>query len=556
MVKGVLTTDAPVECEVTSRDGTIYLMRVLPYRGAGTKSGVVLTLIDIGARKRSEARTRQYAAIVESSQDAILAKDLRGVIFGWNRGATQLYGFTAEEAIGKHVSFLVPEDRRDEVRDMLARVADGQTIEPFETVRLRKDGTPVDVAMTVSPIYDEHDSLVGASTSARDITQRRRDERTVRRALSVRDQFLAMISHEMRNPLAALVHACAILNHQAVTDGSRKHALEVVERQCRHMARLLDDLLDVSRLRQDGVELRKESIDLRSTIESALERVRPMADAKGITLDVNVPEEQLPVLADTDRIQQVEANLLNNAVKYSPRDTSIRLELTRSGESSVVLRVSDEGHGVPPDMIDRIFEPFVRVADDAEHRNNTSNGMGLGLALVRSIVLAHGGSVKASNNDGAKGSTFTVELPLAFDGHAGVELGKGRHSDPRSIVLVEDQDDSRELLKELLEYAGYEVHVAGDGSGAIALLERVRPGAALIDIGLPDMSGHDIARHVRTKLPAANVFLVALTGYGQQQDRDKVVEAGFDQHLVKPIDAQTLLDVLRTRAPIRNYARV
>jgi two-component system CheB/CheR fusion protein len=549
-VLSVSKTNLPIVREVTSRDGVIYLLHILPYRSNSQKSGVVLTLIDISALKRSEAHVRRLSSIVESSLDAITSEDLEGRVASWNHGAEQMYGFAVEEVKGRDLSFLMPAEQRAEWAEIMRDVQRGESRAPHETVRVRKDGSNVEVQIAVSPLFDEHNKVVGVSSIARDITQRKRDEAEIRRTIKMRDQFMAMLSHELRNPLAALLHASAVLKDHHGKPESGQQALAVVERQCKHMARLLDDLLDVSRMRQIGIELRRQRVDLRTTIDAAVERVRPMADPRGITIEVQQATEEIAVFGDPDRLQQVEVNLLANAIKYSPENRRVWLSLgTEEGRG--VIRVKDEGNGIPCDMLERIFEPFVRaVEDDQQVHPLQMGGMGLGLAVVRSFVKAHGGEVRCISGGVGTGSEFVVTLPLA----AAVEhayastkeaFGSGR------LVLVEDQDDSRMLLQAILEGAGYEVVSAADGQTAIETIERERPGIALVDIGLPVLNGYEVARRIRRVFGPNDIFLVALTGYGQQQDREAVISAGFDQHIVKPIDAATLIEVLQTRRRLR-----
>jgi two-component system CheB/CheR fusion protein len=316
------------------------------------------------------------------------------------------------------------------------------------------------------------------------------------------------------------------------------------------MARLLDDLLDVSRMRQIGIELRRQRVDLRNTLEAALERVRPLAQAHSITLEVEGASEELAVFGDPDRLQQVEVNLLTNAIKYSPDGKRVWLSLAKQ-DGNAILRVRDEGMGIRSDMLERIFEPFVRAIDDeAQVHQPQMGGMGLGLAVVRSFVKAHGGEVRVTSDGPGAGSEFVVSLPLAADVEHAFSSTKAAFGTER-LVLVEDQEDSRLLLQTILEDAGYEVAAASDGQSAVEMIERERPGIALVDIGLPVLNGYEVARRIRRVFGPNDIFLVALTGYGQQQDRDAVISAGFDQHIVKPIDAQTLIEVLRSRRRLR-----
>ena len=553
----VLQTNTAIQRQVTSRDGLIYLLRILPHRSRTSKNGVVVLLVDISELKKSEARVKRLSAVVESSGDGIFAKDATGRISGWNRGAEALYGWSAEEALGCDALFMVPEPRKADAAEKLRKAEQGEVVPPYETVHVRKDGSNVDVSIGHSPIFDEHNLVVGASSISRDITQRKLDEAEVKRALHMRDQFMAMLSHELRNPLAALLNATALMEKAKDDPARTTRAMQTIGRQCRHMARLLDDLLDVSRMRQDDIELRRANIDLRTTIEAALERVRPIADAAELKVDVELPGEPIDVFGDADRLQQVEVNLLTNALKYTPPGKRVKL-WAGVEQGRAVLRVSDEGTGIAPHMLERIFEPFVRaVEEERPVHGKTAGGMGLGLALVRSFVRAHGGDVTAHSVGLGQGSEFVVRLPLARGQRPqlvdGVRPARGAGGE--AVVLVEDQDDNRMLLADILADAGYVVLPAADGKEAIDLIELRNPPMAVVDIGLPIMSGYEVARDVRTRLGRGDMFLVALTGYGQQQDREAVLAAGFDQHLVKPVDSETLLDVLRARRSLRGSAQ-
>ena len=548
-VSAVLERGQPIVREVSSREGVHYLLRILPYRSSGPKRGVVLTLIDVSTLKRTEVSVRRLSSIVEQSTDAITAADASGRIVSWNRGAEQLYGFSNEEAIGRDLAFLIPAEQRGEWATMLRKVQLGDAVAPYEATVLRKDGATVDVQLSLSALRDDQGGFFGTSSIARDMTQRKRDEMAIKRSLKMREQFMAMLSHELRNPLSALLHASTVLRAKQSVGGSEQHALEAIERQCKHMARLLDDLLDVSRMRQDGIELRREVLDLRTTLDAALERLRPLAQRAGVQLEIELPPEPVMVFGDPDRLQQIEANLLGNAIKYTPRGKRARLTLL-SEQGRAILRVRDEGIGVPRDMLEKIFEPFVRAVEDDGHDGVLQNGgMGLGLAIVRSFVDAHGGSVVADSEGPGRGSEFVVSLPLTNRRSQAAEEGAAVTA--QRLVLVEDQDDNRVLLQAILEGAGYDVVTASDGESGVDVIERHRPGIALVDIGLPLLDGYEVARRIRKAFGPHDIFLVALTGYGQQQDREAVIDAGFDQHLVKPIDAKVLVEILRDRRRFR-----
>jgi two-component system, chemotaxis family, CheB/CheR fusion protein len=347
-----------------------------------------------------------------------------------------------------------------------------------------------------------------------------------------------MLSHELRNPLSAIVTAVGVLKTRASSGSER--ILETLERQSKQMTRLLEDLLETSRVTQDKIELRKVPCDLTKVAQEAADAVRSLMDARGVALRIEHEHKPLIVNGDPARLQQIQVNLLNNAAKYTPRGGHVALRLAREG-SSAIVRVWDDGAGIPANMLDAVFELFVqsdRTLDRAE------GGLGVGLTLVRSLVGMHGGRVTAHSDGVGKGSEFVVELPLAMtqndrpsDGHGlPVEAKRGLR-----IVIVEDNDDSREMLAAYLQNAGFECEQAANGAEGLALIEASRPDAAIVDIGLPGMSGLDVARKVRGAPLTAGIRLLALTGYGQAADAAAAREAGFDGHMVKPVALDQLL---------------
>lgn len=535
-IHDVLRTGAAVEREVVNRRGDFFFLRILPYRASAGVTGVVLTLIDIGTLKRSEASVRQLSAIVSSSADAIVATDPAGTITTWNRGAVELYGYAADEIMGRSISALVPEG--GDSRTSLDRALRGESTDDIETVWLRKDGHAIELSMSLSPIRDAHDRIVGMSSIARDITRRKRAERQVQRAIEQRDHFLALLSHELRNPLMGLLTAVQLLDDPAAPAESRERAVAVIGRQSQQIARLLDDVLDVSRMRRDHIEMSKELIDLRGAAEAAVDAIRPRASRADVQVTTKLPGAPLWVHADRMRLRQLAAHLLTNAIKYTPPGKRVWLSLQRQ-RGRAVVRVEDEGVGIPPELRQSIFEPFVQ---SEEPPRGWEDGMGLGLALVRSIALAHGGEISVSSPGRDRGSEFVFRMPLApapalpaeATGAAGGEPGK------YDILLVDDEEDNRTLLCEALAYLGYQVITAGTGEEAVRIIEETCPGVAIVDIGLPDISGYQVARLVRERLPDGKPYLIALTGFGQQKDREAATEAGFDEHLVKPVSVALL----------------
>jgi two-component system CheB/CheR fusion protein len=563
-IQRVRSTGVLIEDEVRDRTGTTYFLRILPFRVArggpyllepSPIEGVVLTLTDISVVERARARIIQLSAIVESSDDAIVAKSLEGVITSWNRGAERLYGYTAEEAIGRHVRMLMTPEGADEFPRSLAKLRRGERVDHLHSLRVRKDGTPIDVSVSLSPINDRDGQMMGVSAIARDIgpllaAQRELEQRQDKiralldqtaEAARRREQFLAMLSHELRNPLAAVLNATRLLENEPLPDLATR-CQQVIERQAKHMSRLLDDLLDVSRITRGKLQLRDEPLDLRHTVEAAIEATAPLLADRNMTLDRALPDEPILVRGDEARLQQVTANLLSNAANYSPVGNRIELRLVSQG-GHALLRVVDRGFGIEADMLGKIFELFVQ----AEQRlDRPRGGLGVGLSLARSIVEMHGGTIEARSDGLGLGSEFIVRLPLVT-----AELRCAPHKLPargprRRIVLVEDQVDSREMLRMLLESLDHVVLDAADGASAVALIERERPDVALIDIGLPTMTGYEVAQKIRARKDLSSVTLVALTGYGAPGDIKAAREAGFDAHLIKPAEMSRIQELLAT----------
>jgi two-component system CheB/CheR fusion protein len=371
------------------------------------------------------------------------------------------------------------------------------------------------------------DAIIGTTLEGA-ITARRREE------------FLAMLSHELRNPLAAVVGAARVMRAKDAKPDSIDKARQIVERQSGHMARLLDDLLDVSRITRDGIELRKEDLDMRDVIRDAIEALAPILSERQSQLTTDLPEYGLPVRGDAARMQQVIVNLVSNAARYSSPGSPIHLSCAMEGDF-VVMRVRDQGRGISPSMLSDIFELFVQ---DGQGLERSIGGLGIGLTLVRQIVELHGGKVSAHSEGIGKGSEFVVALqrqPHAVIHH----VHEPEHvATKRRLLIVEDQEDSREMLRVLLESMGHVVVEEGDGRSAVVTIEREHPDIAFVDIGLPIMSGYDVARRIRENPQLDDVILVALTGYGRDTDVEAAKTAGFDAHITKPADLQVIDEIL------------
>ena len=650
----------------------------------GRVSGCVLIFRDVSERRRwekDEARrlfeARLLASIVESSDDAICRKGLDGIIQSWNKGAERIFGYTAEQAVGRHISLIIPPDRIAEEDRIIASLKAGQRVDHFETERMRSDGSRILVSLSVSPIKDQAGNVVGASKIARDVTRQRQAEAErqmfvtlaensgdfigiadangipifVNRAglrlvgldgleharrVHVRDfffpedqarimdefipaviqkgrgevevrfrhfktgearwmvykvlklidsagmpvfgtisqdvterrrledglrqlaanlseegrrknEFLATLAHELRNPLAPLSHSLEILKRTGGDGQTLPQALDTMGRQLAQLVRLVDDLLDLSRITHNRLELRKTQIDLGSVIAHAVEASRPLVESMGHGVRVALPKEPIYLDGDPVRLAQVFGNLLNNSAKYTSPGGKIEVRAERQGSDAVVT-VADNGAGIPPDKLDSIFEMFTQVDGSLER---SQGGLGIGLTLVRRLVQMHGGTVQARSAGEGQGSEFVVLLPTLGGGPATAPPEPGQTKEPihaRRILVVDDNEDSAESLAVLLKITGNETFTAHDGAAAVEAAEKHRPDLVLLDIGLPNLNGYEVCRRIREQPWGKEIVLIALTGWGQEDDRRRSHEAGFDGHLVKPVNYSALMALLGSSA--------
>jgi PAS domain S-box-containing protein len=516
-----------------------------PIRDAsGAAVGVVLVFRDVSERKSSELVRAHLAAIIESSEDAIISKTLQGSVRSWNTGAERLFGYLAHEAVGRPITFLIPPERLDEEQEILARIARGDRIEHFETVRLTKDGRRVDISLTVSPIRDKSGEIVGASKIARDITARKRTEEALLEADRQKDQFIALLAHELRNPLAPLRTALQVMRLAEGDPRRVARAREVMERQLGHMVRLIDDLLDISRIGQNKLELRRARVLLADVVDNAVETARPVIDAAGHHLTISLPAAPVYLDADLTRLSQVLSNLLTNSAKYTDRGGSILLAAEQRNEQ-VTVSVRDTGIGIPADALHHVFDMFSQVELGLER---AKGGLGIGLALVKGLVEMHGGTVTAASDGPGTGSTFTVTLPLL--------PARPRPSDAappsrppavgprRRILVVDDNRDAADSMASMLDLMGHDVRTAYNGRDAVTTAESFRPALIFMDIGMPDLNGYDATERIRAQAQGESIRVIALTGWGQENDRARSRDAGCDGHLVKPVDVGELEKIL------------
>ena len=361
---------------------------------------------------------------------------------------------------------------------------------------------------------------------------------------AAKDQFLAMLAHELRNPLAPIRIAAQLVGHSAASPSDIETAREILNRQVAHLARLLDDLLDVSRITRGKIELRKEWVDLATVVATALEASRPLIEEHGHQLAVSLPQDPVTLEADPVRLAQVITNLVNNAAKYTPPHGHIRVVAAREGQH-VVLRVRDNGRGMPPELVPRVFDLFIQGDRSLAH---AAGGLGVGLTVVRTLVELHGGTVAASSEGPGRGSEFVVRLPIgearaARRGVPAAEVQAPTASPRLHVLVIEDNADMRVLLRALLTGEGHRVEAADTGAAGVDLARSGRPDVVLVDIGLPDLDGYEVGRQIRAIL-GPSVRLIALTGYGQAEDRQRSRAAGFDAHLVKPVSGALLHETI------------
>jgi PAS domain S-box-containing protein len=692
---------------------------------SGATVGGVNVIVEGGAQRESELALARLGAIVESSDDAIVSKSLDGTIESWNAGAERIFGWTAEEAIGQPITIIIPPDRRDEERGILAALTRGERIDHLETERITKAGERITVSLTTSPVRDRSGKIVGASKVARDISARRQAdlmlaslveqrssqladltrlremgtrlwtaqevrpilEETLRTAAAIqntdlgllsmwngeseeirlsaslgfddelkreisegplgegvilwacrsgdrlviedvesdprlegtrdvarkagiralhstplltrdgqvvgilstffrhphtpskremelidlcasqavdfienaqlqaqlreaderKNHFLAILAHELRNPLAPIRNAIDLVRRDPVDQGTLERTYAMMERQVSHMVRLIDDLMDVSRITRGRLTLRKERTTLSAVIESAIETCRPAIESAGHHLTCVLPSEPVALDADPTRLAQVFANLIGNAAKYTPDGGRIRVETETSTPGRIVVRVKDDGLGIPASDLETIFESFTQVG---EALDRSQGGLGIGLSLVRGLAELHGGTITAKSEGPGMGSEFEVELPLPTPADASprVETRAAANSGgaPRCRVLVvDDNEDAAASFSLLIGRKGHETRIASDGLEALAVAAEFRPEIVFLDIGLPKLNGYEVAKAIRAEPWGRSMVLIALTGWGLEGDKKSAAESGFDLHLVKPIDPASVGDLIQ-----------
>jgi PAS domain S-box-containing protein len=513
--------------------------------------------------QQTEVDRARLAAIIDSSDDAIVSKTLDGVIITWNRSAERIFGWSAAEAVGRHITMMIPEERRFEEDEVLARLRRGETVDHFETVRVTKSGERRNISLTVSPIRNAAGRIIGASKIARDITERRRMEEERERLLArerearaqaealnrTKDVFLATVSHELRTPLNAIFGWARLLQTTEMDEATRTHAVGAIVRGAAAQAQLIEDLLDLSRIVTGRMRLDFGRLDLGVVIEAAVDTVRPAAAAKEIALTTALDVSVGPTVGAADRLQQVVWNLVSNAVKFTPRGGRVEVSLRRVNGSAEIV-VTDTGEGIAPEVLPYVFDQF-RQEDSSSTRAH--GGLGLGLALVRHLVELHGGQVRAHSPGKGKGASFTATLPLV-PVHGERERRPAARGEPAPaksalggggdalrdlrVLVVDDDADALDVASMLLRDRGADVRSATSAFRAFDIVKTWEPEVLVSDLAIPGEDGFMLLRALRgavgsgrSRLPA-----IAVTAYKTAENQKRALEAGFDLYLTKPVD--------------------
>jgi PAS domain S-box-containing protein len=581
---------------LTARDGTSRPIddTAAPIHDDGGRiQGVVLVFHDVSekyaaqksiressqARHTAEVALRQaedtrlvLAAIVESSDDAIIGETLDGVITSWNQAAELILGYTAAEIVGKPVSALMPPDHSEDMARILGRIRRGERVGHFETQRLTKDGRVIDVSLSVSPIRDADGTIIGAAKVARDITERKCAEAERERLLAaaeaartdaeaanrMKDDFLATLSHELRTPLNAIVGWAKILRSGRVDAEDIEEGLSAIDRNSQAQTQIIEDLLDISRIISGNLRLDVQRLHLTDIIEAALATVLPAANAKEIRIHKVFDSLAGPVSGDAARLQQVVWNLLTNAVKFTPKGGQVQVLLERVN-SHVEISVIDTGIGIQPEFLPHVFDRF-RQADASTTRRHA--GLGLGLAIVKQLVEMHGGGIWAKSPGEGQGATFTLMLPITVvhperpepqktrpkESHATEDACPDRALAGLRVLIVDDEPDARELLRRVLADCQAQVAVASSSAQALDVIGKFHPDVIVCDIGMPEQDGYDLIHQVRANPATKEIPAAALTAFARPEDRKRALLAGFQTHVAKPVDPAELKAVVASLA--------
>lgn len=523
----------------------------------------IIDIVDLGIRESSTHYVKVQATALRESEErfrllvanvkdyAIFMLDPEGYIMSWNAGAERIKGYTADEVLGKHFSmFYMESDIRDGKPEHGLRTATEKGHFEGGGLRVRKDGSTFFADVLITAVRDESGKLRGLAKITRDITERRALEAELHKRADElaetnrrKDEFLAMLGHELRNPLASIINSMEVLRLASSKGSDTEQVQDIIERQGKHLARLVDDLLDVARINLGKIELSKKPVELTQLVEQVADSLRPLIAERQQSLDISLPDTCVWLQADASRLSQVLGNLLHNAAKFTQRGGRIEIH-TWIENREAVIQVRDNGMGISTELLPKVFDVFTQ--GDRSH-DRSASGLGIGLSLVKTLVEMHNGTVAARSNGPGTGSEFLVRMPLLDAAAAEVKAhDQATPADRRGqrpvkrVLVVDDNVDAAASVATLLKLCQHSVRVVHTGQEAIQAVGAEHPEVVLLDIGLPDIDGYEVAHQLRARPEFNDVQLIALTGYGQTQDRRRSQEAGFDAHLTKPADLAAL----------------
>jgi PAS domain S-box-containing protein len=536
------------------KDGTLFWANVIitaAHGADGTLTGYVKITRDLTERRRHEEELREseerFRLLVESVRDyAIFMLDTEGIVRSWNAGAQALKGYTAGEIIGRHFSsFYTPQDQQECKPDTELRTARANGRVEDEGWRVRKDGTLFWANVVITAVYGASGDLLGYAKVTRDMTQRRRLEELERSSQRM-NEFLAMLAHELRNPLAPMRNAITVMQLEPIASAALRDCRDILDRQLTHVTRLVDDLLDVGRLATGKIKLRRQLYRVDEIVARSVETVRPMIQARGHAFEVDQPPAAVHVNADATRLSQVLQNLLLNAAKFTPDGGRIGLDVATEG-GFVAISVTDNGRGIDAADLERVFGLFVQ----GDNGTPNESGLGIGLTLARSLTEMHGGRLDATSPGRGMGTTFTVRLPLVnmtSDGDDAPQAERGP-STGRRVLVVDDNRDAADSTITILRLLGHQAECAYNGREALEAARRFPADVVLLDLAMPDMDGFETLKLLRGLPGLENVYAIAMTGYGSGDDRRRTTSAGFNAHLTKPVELGALIALLNEVKP-------
>jgi len=503
---------------------------------------------DLTDRKMHEEALRQseerFRLLIEGVTDyAIFMLDPEGMVTSWNTGAQRINGYAREEILGKHISRFFPQEDIDAGKpweELATARRDGRA--EAEGWRVKKSGERFWARAVVSALYDSSGHLRGFAKVTQDLTDRQH-LRDLEKATQHVNEFIATLAHELRNPLAPIRAAVQVMAKSPPGDPALETMRQTIDRQSAQLARIVNDMIDISRITRGAIAIEHEQVDLGEVLQRALEAAAPLIESAKHQIEVEIPNEPVWVDGDLHRLTQLATNLLNNAARYTSDGGRIWLVLATE-DRTAVMKVRDNGRGIEPELLNRVFDMFVQ----GRSPNRMGGGLGIGLALSRKIAQLHGGSLDARSEGVGKGSEFTLRLPLAGEKRP-AEPPAVSPSEPvrgamRRVMVVDDNRDAARTLELLLRSLGHETRVVYNGTDALRIAPAFKPDVVLLDIGMPDLDGYEVARRLRAMGQVGNARIIAITGWGQEADRLRSSEAGFDLHLVKPVDPTELAKIV------------